>query len=253
MRRLLPPAVVLLALLVPAPARAVELGDPNRTERASCPERCQALGRVSGYQLKLEGRTSPFRVDRDGRITAFTLTLGRPTASQQRFFTQSFGGPPSARLAILRRGPKRAHRLVAQSPVVDLTRHLGATRRFPLRRALPVREGYMVAITVPTWAPAFAVGLSREEGWRSSRTVGRCSDVRQRAAQQRIGGLRTYGCFYRTARILYTATFEPDADSPSSRDRDDDRSADEDRDSEDDRNRSDDGSAAAPRRRATGR
>lgn len=223
MRRLPLLAVLAALLAAPAPAHAVELGQADESAEASCPERCQALGRVSGYQLRLEGRRSPFKVDRAGRITAFTLTLGEPTAAQRRFFTATFGGPPQARLAILRRGTRRKHRLVAQSPAFDLTAHLGSRHRFRLPRPLAVKEGYVVALTVPTWAPAFAVGLSNEEGWRSSRDARRCSDVRQRAAQQRVGGLRTYGCFYRTARILYTATFEPseeDADEPDRPDSD---------------------------------
>jgi hypothetical protein len=225
--------VALAALLVgPASAQAVELGEGDRSAEASCPKRCQALGRVSGYQLKLEGRTSPFKVDRDGRITAFTLTLGKPTARQQRFFTQTFGGPPGARLAILRRGTKRIHRLVAESPVFDLTPYFGSEHRFRLRRPLAVKKGYIVALTVPTWAPAFAVGLSDDEGWRSSRTAGRCSDVRQRAAQQRVGGLRTYGCFYRTSRMLYTATFEPVDGQRTPDDADRERGSGGDRDSD---------------------
>ena len=68
----------------------------------------------------------------------------------------------------------------------------------------------MVALTVPTWAPAFAVGLSNNEQWRSSRADARCDDVSQDAAQMRLGSLRTYGCLYKTARLLYTATFIPD-------------------------------------------
>jgi hypothetical protein len=86
-----------------------------------------------------------------------------------------------------------------------------------------VKKGYMVALTVPTWAPAFAVDLSSQEGWRSSRDARRCADVRQRAAQQRVGGLRTYGCFYRTARILYTATFEPSEEGDDEDEEDGDR------------------------------
>lgn len=228
MLRLLVLSMLAGLLAVPAAAQAVELGEVGRAAKASCPERCQVLGRVSGYQLRLEGRRSPFKVDRPGRITAFDITLGTPTASQQRFFTSTFGGPPQARLSILRRGTKRKHRLVAQSPAFDLTPHLGTTHRFRLREPLAVRKDYMVALTVPTWAPAFAVDLSSREGWRSSRDARRCADVRQRAAQQRVGGLRTYGCFYRTARILYTATFEPTEEGgDGDRDRDGDRGRDD--------------------------
>lgn len=206
---------VILALGFAAPASGEELGGGGEDVDPSCPKRCQALGMVSGYQLRQGDRVNPFRVDRDGRITAFTLTLGRPSDSQARFFTSTFGGPPRARISIVRRGTLRKHRLLAQSAIFDLAPHMGTTRRFRVSPPLEVKEGNVVALTVPTWAPAFAVGLSDREGWRSSRDQRRCADIRQRAAQQRVGGLRTYGCFYRTARMTYTATFEPSSDSRS--------------------------------------
>jgi hypothetical protein len=208
-RRLLAPLCALVALAAAAPAHAVELGRANDAASPSCPSRCQALGQVSGYQLRQGDRVNPFRVDRDGRVTAFTLSLGKPSAAQTRFFNSTFGGPPRARVSILRRGTLLKHRLVAQSRVFELTPHLGTRHRFRLSPAITVKEGYVVALTVPTWAPAFAVGVSGRQGWRSSRDRRRCSDVNQRAAQQRLGGLRTYGCYYRTASLTYTATFMP--------------------------------------------
>ncbi len=210
-RRFLLPLVVLGLLVVAPAAQAVELGRNGEEREPSCPERCQALGRVTGYQLRQGDKVNPFRAPSAGTITAITLKLGQPSVTQQRFFTSTFGGPPRARVSILRRGTKHIHRMVAQSPVLDLAPHLGTTHRFRLSPALPISEGNVVALTVPTWAPAFAVGLPKEEGWRSSRSEGKCSDVRQLAAQQRVGGLRTYGCFYNTARLTYTATFAPSA------------------------------------------
>lgn len=209
MRRLIPILGVLGALVYAVPAQAVELGRQGEERKPSCPEKCQALGRVSGYQLRQGDEVNPFRAPSDGRVTAFTLTLGQPSATQQSFFARTFGGPPRARIAILRRGTKRIHRLLAQSAVFDLGPYLGTTHRFKVSPPLDVKEGYVVGLTVPTWAPAFAVGLPKEEGWRSSRRAGRCSDVGQLAAQQHVGGLRTYACFYNTARLTYTATFEP--------------------------------------------
>ncbi len=196
-------------LAVPSAASAAELGVPSKPEDASCPQNCQAVGQVSGYQLRIGEMVNPFRAPSRGKITAFTITLGKPTERQGSFFTTTFGGAPAARVSVLRRGSGRRHRLTGQSPTVQLTPHLGATHTFTLERPLTVKEGYVVALTVPTWAPAFAVGRSREEGWRSSRDFRRCADVRQQAAQQRRASLRTYGCFYRTSRLLYTVTFEP--------------------------------------------
>ncbi len=215
MRRFLAPLTVFGALVAPAPAQAVELGAPSTPDMASCPEKCQAVGQVSGYQLRQGSTVNPFRAPGRGKITAFSITLGTPTEKQRSFFTSTFGGPPKARISVLRRGSRRKHRLTGHSPVFNLAPYLGSTHTFTLERPLTVKEGYVVALTVPTWAPAFAVGLSREDGWRSSRDLRQCADVRQQSAQQRRGSLRTYGCYYRTARLLYTVTYEPTEPAPS--------------------------------------
>jgi hypothetical protein len=79
-----------------------------------------------------------------------------------------------------------------------------------LDEPLEVDRGNIVALTVPTWAPAFGVNLPRNNWWRSSRRRGDCDNVSQRAAQQFQGSLRMYGCTYFRARLLYTATYIPD-------------------------------------------
>ena len=76
-----------------------------------------------------------------------------------------------------------------------------------------VQEGDIVALTVPTWAPAFAQGLSGKNVWRASREPGKCTnstDVRQGEPHQKKGTRATYGCKYSTARLLYTATIVED-------------------------------------------
>lgn len=200
-------------------ARVVELGLTSPRPAASCPRTCQAVGQVTGFQARQSSARNPFRIKRRGKIVAFSITLSKPTREQRRFFTRLFGGSPRARLAILRPGVKRRHRLTGQSEVFNLSPYLGSTPTFVLSRPLTVRKGYVVGLTVPTWAPAFAVGLGNAEAWRSSRSADNCNDVRQRAAQERRGSLRTYGCFYRTARLLYTAVFVPDPRKTSRRSR----------------------------------
>ena len=221
MKRVIPVLclVPLLGLPSVAQGRTIELGASPPPPAASCPENCQAVGRVTGFQVTVGERRNPYRVRRRGRIVAFTIHLGRPRPDQVRFFTDLFGGPPRARVAVLRPGARRRHRLTGQSQLFDLAPYLGSAPTFALSRPLTVRKGYVVALTVPTWAPAFGVALGQRETWRSSRDGRRCGDVRQAAAQQRRGSLRTYGCLYRTARLLYSATFVPDpartAESPA--------------------------------------
>jgi hypothetical protein len=206
-RRAIVAVVVCLALPPAAWAGVKEIGlTPAPRPAASCPAACQAIGQVTGFQVQQGARKNPYRVTRDGKVVGFSITLGNPSREQERFFTRLFGGPPQARISILRPAKlKRRHRLTGQSEVFDLEPYFGSRPTFALRRPLTVKRGYVIALTVPTWAPAFAVGLGRDEAWRSSRDPSRCDDVQQAAAQEARGSIRRYSCFYRTARLLYTA------------------------------------------------
>jgi hypothetical protein len=212
------PLLAVMALLALAPvaqARVVELGaDSSPSASASCPQDCQGIGRVSGYMGRAGGRSNPYVIRRDGKIVAFTITLGRPDAEQTEFFTNLYGGPPQVRLSILRKGETRrtrlTHRLLRQSDLFRVDRYFGSSPTFALDEPLDVARGNIVGLTVPTWAPAFGVNLPRSNWWRSSRMRGDCDNVSQRAAQQFVGGLRRYGCTYFRARLLYTATYIPD-------------------------------------------
>jgi hypothetical protein len=217
MRRTLPILVVLAALgLAPAAnARVIELGETAApAAKPSCPDNCQGLGFVTGYPGNNGGKSNPMRVGRSGHIVAFTVQLGKPDANQLKFFEDLYGSPPSVRLSILRKGKTRktrlSHRLVRQSEIYRVDRHFGSSPTFALDRPLRIAKGEIVALTVPTWAPAFAVGLPRNNWWRSSRRKGRCGNVSQRAAMDEPGELTTFGCTYKEgARLMYTATYVP--------------------------------------------
>jgi hypothetical protein len=182
--------------------------------KAGCPSNCQAVGHVSGYQVQIGSAKNPYMVNRNGKIVAFTIRLGKPDAQQTQFFTNLFGGAPQARLSLLKK-PKRDKKmtndlkLLAQSEVFDLANYLGSSPTFALDKPLVVQAGSIVALTVPTWAPAFAINLGADQAWRSSRPKNDCNGTSQ-VAQQTTGSVRSYDCFYRTARLLYSATFIPD-------------------------------------------
>ena len=53
--------------------------------------------------------------------------------------------------------------------MVKLEKYFGKTAQFPLERSIPVKKGYIVALTVPTWAPALALGFGKDTSWRASR------------------------------------------------------------------------------------
>ena len=189
----------------------VVLGSTANAPDPSCPELpCQAVGSVTGFQVSTNQGGLPFRVPRDGKVKAWTLTLAQPTNKQRSFFNGFFGTPPEARLAILRRIPGTnppRYNLRRQGSIHVLSPFLGQTVKFGA--SLKVEKGDIVGLTIPTWAPAFAQDLSARNAWRASREPGKCNnttDIRQGKAQQKVGKRATYGCRYSTARLLYTAT-----------------------------------------------
>jgi len=211
---------ILVALVASAGAATtsgatVVLGGTGSMPDPSCPgSPCQAIGSVTGFQVSTNQGQLPFRVRRDGKVKSWTLTLSEPTGSQRSFFNGFFGTPPEARLAILRRitgtNPPR-YNLRSQGSIHVLTTYLGQTVRFSAN--LRVRKGDIVGLTVSTWAPAFAQGLSSDNAWRASREAGKCvnaTDVRQGEPQLKVNRRATYGCRYSTARLLYTATVVED-------------------------------------------
>jgi hypothetical protein len=210
--------VAALVAVSVAPARVAELGTTLDEQTASCPDNCQAIGQVSGFQIQQGTRKLPYRLRSFGKVVAFSIKLGTPNASQITFFNKLFGGPPQVMLTVLKpyvpakgeaKQPNK-YVLAASSDLFNLADYFGSEPTFALSRPLSIKPGYVVGLTVPTWAPAFAVNLADDMQWRSSRDPKNCDDVRQDAAQDVPGSARTYGCVYKTARLLYSVTYIPD-------------------------------------------
>src|SRR5689334_3908549 len=208
------------ALLVASVAlgRVSELGTTLGDNTAACPDNCQAIGQVSGFQLQQGTRKLPYRLRSYGKVVAFSVKLGKPNADQITFFNKLFGGPPQIMLTVLKpyvakkgeaKQPNK-YVLAGSSPLFELQNYFGSEPTFALPRPLTIKPGYITGITVPTWAPAFAVNLGDDMQWRSSRDPKNCDDVKQDAAQDIRGSARTYGCVYKTARLLYTVTYIAD-------------------------------------------
>jgi hypothetical protein len=212
-------ALVLVVALgaVAAYASSVrEIGDYKDVPlpQAGCPASCQAIGHMTGYQVQIGTHKNPYVIHRNGHIVAFTIRLGKPDTQQTQFFTNLFGGTPQARLTLIKKpkADKRGTRdlkVLGQSELFDLSKYLGSTPTFTLAKPLPVDAGSTLAITVPTWAPAFAINLGDDEAWRSSRPKKDCNGTSQ-SAVQKVGQVGYFDCFYKTARLLFTATFVPD-------------------------------------------
>jgi hypothetical protein len=211
---LIAPLAAAAALAVPAGASAeiVEVGAVQPASPPSCPAKpCLAVSRTTGYQAKVGTTRGPMTIPKAGRIVAWTVALGNPGAEQTTFFNQRLGGESEAQITIIDPRRKLRSRVVGQGDAVKLQPYFGTTAQFALHTSIRVHKGEIVALTVPTWAPALAVGLGGDTSWRASRGRGKCEDTSTQTAQLGPTQLAQYFCLYRTARLMYSATLIPDA------------------------------------------
>jgi hypothetical protein len=212
-RTLIALAVAGAALVAPgsASAEVIEIGNMPPSAAPSCPTRpCLAVSRTTGYQAKVGPTRGLMTIPKSGRIVAWSIALGNPGAQQTTFFNQRLGGESEAQITILNPRSKLRSRAVAQGDPQKLTPFFGSTAQFALERSLRVRKGWVVALTVPTWAPALAVGLAPDTSWRASRGRGKCQDTQLQTSQLAANQLAQYYCLYRTARLTYSATLVAD-------------------------------------------
>jgi hypothetical protein len=222
---MIPALTVVLGALALAPAAHAQITEVGPTGAAatgtpSCPTNCIAVTRTTGFQQSVDGKNGAFRVPADGRIVAWTITLGAPGKKQVKFFDGNYGGEAQAGIAVIDMGKKARAGLKAQSPLVKLTPYFGETVQFPLIQTLPVSKNDIVALTVPTWAPALAVGLPDGTAWRASRQSA-CkaqSTTQEQTAQTTVGQIKQYRCKYTTARLTYTATLVTTPKAPDTGD-----------------------------------
>lgn len=193
-----------LPAVAPATLDPIPTLDPGDAT-PSCPDKpCYALGRTTGYQAKIGTNRGLYTVQKDGTLVSWTIKLAKPTDKQIDFFNKSLGGESQAAISVLRMGNKLHARLVAQGEVQKLTPYFGQTVEFALKTSIPVKKGYVIGLTVPTWAPALAAGLGNDTSWRASRKKGTCDDSQTQTAQA-VNQVGQYYCLYRTARIIYSA------------------------------------------------
>jgi hypothetical protein len=171
----------------------------------SCPDKpCFALGRTTGYQAKIGTNRGLYTVPKDGTIVSWTIKLSKPSAKQIEFFNSKLGGESQATISVMRPGTKLHARLIASGEPQKLEPYFGTTVEFALQKTIPVKKGWIIGLTVPTWAPALAAGLAGDTSWRASRNKGQCDDSQAQTAQA-VNQVGRYYCLYRTARITYSA------------------------------------------------
>ena len=146
-----------------AGAKIIELGQTaGDPPTPSCPGKpCLAVSRTTGYQAKVGTTRGLFVAPARGRVVAWSISLGAPTAKQIKFFNTTLGGAPSAGITIYKPGEHLHGTVLSQSPVMQLTPFLGETCSSRCERTLEIKKGSAVALTVPTWAPALAIGSAR--------------------------------------------------------------------------------------------
>ena len=190
-----------------ASAKVIEIGETPTKAVPACPAApCLAVSRTTGYQAKVGTNRGLMTVPANGRIVAWTIGLSQPSPAQVKFFTRELGGPAQAGLTVLKVGKYLNDTVKASGPLVSLAPYFGSFAQFPLAEAIPVRKGDLIALTVPTWAPALQVGLGGDTSWRASRPRNKCKDNKTQTAQLEVGDKQQYYCLYRTARLVYTAT-----------------------------------------------
>ncbi len=223
--------VIALVALIPASAGAgggggEELGKTAKTPPPSCPsppgnsfparKACQALGKVTGFQRRADGKAGLFKVPSDGTIVGWSVDLAKPDRKEREFFAEvlgdeAIGGDPTARLALLSAADGRKYRLREQSPRINLSSLLGQRQYFTLNDPIAVRKNWVVALTTPTWIPNFAHDFGGDDRWRASRGKERCEGKKNLEDRSKphsdVGSTRAFACNYSDARLLYWAYF----------------------------------------------
>jgi hypothetical protein len=196
-----------LALPAVASAEIIEVGKIDPAPVPSCPTRpCLAVSRTTGYQAKIGTQRNVMVIPQDGSLVAWSIGLGKPGKKQTAFFNDKLGGEAQAQLTVLNPRSKLRSRAVGQGDPQKLAPYFGSTVQFPLAKSIPVKKGWVIALTVPTWAPALAVGLGADTSWRASRGKGTCEDTSTNTVQTQSNQLAQYYCLYKTARLAYSAT-----------------------------------------------
>ncbi len=199
----------------------------------ACPnDPCQVIARATGFQVSIGKAKGPFVVTERGKIVAWSIKLAAPNAEQVDFFNDTFG-ESMARISVLKpiqkqiKQGKPIYKLKAQSPPESLAPFFGQTTTFTLKTPLTVKPNQIVGLSVSSWAPTFSVNHGGQTVWQASRKSGQCAikgsqgEILEQTldgrAHEAAGSERSYGCSYKTARLLYSATVvkNPAAKAPA--------------------------------------
>ncbi len=211
-----------------ASAKIVELGQTASPIAApSCPKntplsQCSiVLVHTTAVQSAADGVMNPMRVKQAGWVVAFTVGLSnlvsdpKTERSLLHGLDQRYGGTPQVALTVLKPGPGNSYTVVSQSGTLHLIPFLGQVLQEPLSlpptfktmTPLAVKPGYVIGLTVPTWAPILTYNLSSTKFlYRQSRKTNCKSPPATETAQTKVGQSEQYLCSYSGTRVQYSAT-----------------------------------------------
>lgn len=213
-----------VALVAVAAAQVIELGDQTATPLVAptCPQGVKpkdctiVLTRDTALATIRDGVTYPTRVNKAGRIVAFSVglsALSKNTSARKKdinFLDQNYGGDPQVQITVLKRIGRKGQRwqVVTQGPIFHVVQYLGSVAQIPLVGSIQVRPGEAIALSTPTWAPVLSIDLGRRKfAYRQARGSNpKCSNPATSQQAQRMGEISEYACKYAGTRIEYAAT-----------------------------------------------
>ena len=201
-----------------ASAKIVELGQTStplsapECPKGVAPSQCFIiLTHTTAVQTIGDGVSFPTKVKRAGWVVAFSVGLSRlssdPKTEHNYLHTldQAYGGTPQVALTVLKPGPKNTFTVVSQSGTLHLIPFLGQVLQEPLSlpptfktmTPLAVKPGYVIGLTVPTWAPVLTYNLSASKfAYRQSRKANCKNAATGNTAQTKVGQSEQYLCSY---------------------------------------------------------
>jgi hypothetical protein len=219
-----------IAAVAPAAASAkiVELGQTSTPLSVpECPKGVSltncfiVLTRTTAVQTASDGVVNPTKVKQAGWIVAFSVGLSKLSSDAKTELSilhgldTAYGGTPQVALTVLKPGPKNSYTVVSQSGTYHLIPFLGQVLQEPLSlpptfktmTPLAVKPGYVVGLTVPTWAPILTYNLSAPKfTYRQSRKANCKKAAAGETAQTKVGQSERYLCSYTGTRVEYSAT-----------------------------------------------
>ena len=174
-----------LALPVVAAAKLSEIGDVQPAATPACPAKpCYALTQTTGYQAKIGTKRGTHVIPGPGRIVAWSITLGKPSKKQIKFFDDNLGGTATAQITILQPGAKLRYRAIAQGDPQKLQPYFGTTAQFALAKSIPVKKGYVIGAHDADLGPG-ALGQPRRRTRRGARRARRAPATRRPSRPRR--------------------------------------------------------------------